>query len=193
MKRYYVFIFALIVSILLAACNGANNNQIPDSATTQENSTSEQRQSSDAESDVGEAMVDSFIEKYNAVAENPITNPVEVDVTDKESGHYRTEFRLGAFSNSYAKTGKIGDITIDVVNCGWNNDELRIYADGIAPEQAVEIVKYASPVMDPSVSKEDLQGVLDYLSGVTDYHDGYFGNLCVTFNKVHGQLMLRTD
>ena len=93
----------------------------------------------------------------------------------------------------YSKTGKIGDIAIDIVNCGWQLDELRIYADRISPEQAAEIVKYASPVMDPNVSSEEFQDVLDYLSGVNDYHDGYFGNLCMTFNEIYGELMLRTD
>ncbi len=186
MKRCYAFIFTIVLSVSLAACGGMHSSQVPDS-------TSSQEQSSDTANNVGKTMVNSFIEEYNATATAPITNPVEVDVTDEESGHYRTEFRLAAFSNSYAKTGKIGDITIDIVNCGWDNDELRIYADDITPEQAVEIVKYAAPIMDPNVPGEELQDVLDYLSGAKDYHDGYFGNLCMTFNEVHGQLMLRTN
>ena len=129
-------------------------------------------------------MVDSFIEEYNATAPTPITDAVEINVTDKESGHYRTEFRLGAFKDSIAKTGKIGDTVIDVVNCGWQKDELRIYADNITSEQAVEIVKYAAPVMDPDVPSDELQDVLDYLSGTNSYHNGYFGNLCMTYNEV---------
>lgn len=44
--------------------------------------------------------------------------------------------------------------------------------------------------MDPNVSSEEFQDVLDYLSGVNDYHNGYFGNLCMTFNEIHGELML---
>lgn len=67
------------------------------------------------------------------------------------------------------------------------------YADNITPEQAVEIVKYAAPVMDPDVPNDELQDVLDYLSGTKDYHNGYFGNLCMTYNEIYGQLMLRTN
>ena len=40
------------------------------------------------------------------------------------------------------------------------------------------------------MSSEEFQDVLDYLSGVNDYHNGYFGNLCMTFNEIHGELML---
>ena len=47
-----------------------------------------------------------------------VSSSEKVDVTDQTSGHYRTEFRLGAFKDSIAKTGKIGDIAIDIVNCG---------------------------------------------------------------------------
>lgn len=195
MKKYCVFMFTVVLFISLTACGGTNSNQPPATTSSQESVTSEQGQSSDtANSTEAETItVDSFIEKYNITAPTPIENPVEIDVTDREGGHYRTEFRLSAFSNSYAKTGKIGDITIDIVNCNRNNDELRIYADDITPEQAVEIVKYAAPIMDPSVSDNELQDVLDYLSGASDYHSGYFGNLVLTFNNVLGQLMLRTS
>lgn len=138
-------------------------------------------------------MVDAFIEEYNKSALTPITDTVEVDVTDQASGHYRTEFRLGAFENSIAKTGKIGEIIIDVVNCGWQNDDLRIYVDGISSAQAAEIVQYAAPIMDKDLSNDELENVLNYLNGNEEYHNGYFGELCMTFNDIRGELMLRTD
>lgn len=203
MKKIFALVFASIMAFYLVACGKGSENQVFEEETRQEEQVaSEQAQptevldiekQADEEPVVKQTMVDAFIEGYNATAPTPITEAVEVDVTDRTSGHYRTEFRLGAFDGSIAKTGKIGDIAIDIVNCGWQLDEIRIYVDGISPEQATEIVKYASPVMDSDVSSEELQDVLDYLSGANDYHNGYFGNLCMTFNEIHGQLMLRTD
>lgn len=198
MKKIFALICAIIIAFSLVACSEGSDNQVPKEESNQEGqaiSGQEQpTEQSNAEEPVDEqSMVDSFIEEYNATAPTPITDAVEINVTDKESGHYRTEFRLGAFKDSIAKTGKIGDIVIDIVNCGWQKDELRIYADNITPEQAAEIVKYAAPVMDPDVPSDELQDVLDYLSGTKDYHNGYFGSLCMTYNEIYGQLMLRTD
>ena len=198
MKKVFAVVFAAIMTFSLVACGESSENQVLEERPKQEEQVADKQEQATQESKVEEpvikqTMVDVFIEGYNATAPTPITEAVKVDVTDQTSGHYRTEFRLGAFKDSIAKTGKIGDIAIDIVNCGWQLDELRIYVDGISPEQAAEIVKYASPVMDPNVSSEELQDVLDYLSGVNDYHDVYFGNLCMTFNEIYGELMLRTD
>lgn len=198
MNKIFALTCAIIMIFSLVACGEGSDNQILEEESKQEEQiVGGQEQSTEPsnteEPVVEHSMVDAFIEEYNATAPTPITDAVEVNVTDKESGHYRTEFRLGAFQDSIAKTGKIGDIVIDIVNCGWEKDELRIYADNITPEQAVEIVKYAAPVMDPDVPNDELQDVLDYLSGTKDYDDGYFGDLCMTYNKILGQLMLRTD
>ncbi len=38
-------------------------------------------------------VIDTFIEKYNATATTPITEPVVIDINDKSGGHYRTEYR----------------------------------------------------------------------------------------------------
>lgn len=198
MKKIFAVAFAIIMTFSLVACDGASDNQVLEEEPKQEEQVINEHEQPVEEPSVEEpvveqSLVDAFIERYNTTAPAPITDAVEIDITDKESGHYRTEFRLGAFEDSVAKTGKIGDIVIDIVNCGWQKDELRIYADNITPEQAVEIVKHAAPIMDPDVPSDDLQDVLDYLSGINDYHNGYFGNLCMTFNEIYGQLMLRTD
>ena len=196
MKKTYVVFITLFLMLSFVACGISSDNQNINNEMRQEEQVDEKKEKPSQKSDLEEkevelSMVDSFIKKYNETASVPITEEVAVDVTDKESGHYRTEFRLGAFKDSIAKTGKIGEIVIDIVNCGWQHDELRIYIDGITAEQAVEIVKYASPIMDPDVPNDELQEVLDYLNGTNDYHNGYFGNLCMIFNN--GELMLRTD
>lgn len=193
MKKILALTLATIMTFSLVACGGTSDSQAVEEEPKQEQQVAEAREQATEEPADEQSMIDTFIEEYNATAPTSITDAVEIDVTDKEGGHYRTEFRLGAFKESIAKTGKIGGIVIDIVNCGWEKDELRIYADNITPEQAVEIVKYAAPIMDPNVPSDDLQDVLDYLSGAKDYHNGYFGDLCMTYNEIHGQLMLRTN
>lgn len=198
MKKIFLFVFVTIMAFSIIACGRAPDSQVLEEEPKQDEQVINEDEQFVEKTGVDEpvveqSMVDVFIAEYNATAPTLITDVVEVDVTDKESGHYRTEFRLGAFKGAIAKTGKIGDIVIDIVSCGRQQDELRVYADGITPEQAVEIVKYAAPIMDPDVPNEELQNVLDFLSGINDYHNGYFGELCMTFNEIHGQLMLRTD
>lgn len=203
MKRLFGLVLTILLLLSISACSSGIDNQASEETPKEEIEVNQQGKPTEDEPITEElspqepaaekSMVDDFIEKYNATATTPITDAVEVDVTDETSGHYRTEFRLGAFEDSVAKTGKVGDVIIDIVNCGWQKDELRIYADDVTREQASEIIKFAAPILDPDVPNDELQDVLDYLMGINDYHNGYFGNLCMTFNEIRGELMLRTD
>lgn len=174
---------ALIIMIIsLVGCVGSSGNQVSDEELKQEGYVADQQaqliEDLPAEETAVEiSKVDLFIEEYNKVAINPITDVAEIDVTDKESGHYRTEFRLGAFSESYAKTGKIGDIVIDIVCYGWDNEDIRIYIDGIDLEQAKEIVEIASPILDENLSDADIQEVLEYLDENKEANGYYYGDI----------------
>lgn len=176
MKRLLGLVAAAIMIFSLAACSG--NTSISDSDTEPKHDTQIEEQLEQAVQPQSEiSKVDLFIEKYNEVATTPITDTVEVDVTDKESGHYRTQFRLGAFSEVEAKTGHIGDTVIDIVCYGRDNEDIRVYADGIDLEQAKEIVKIASPVMDSTLSDTDLQNALSYIDENKEANGYYYGNL----------------
>ena len=189
MKKFLEIVLVIAMAFSIAGCG--NSDKIEDTTNTKmENQTIEEAVVEEQPTELNE--VDKFIEAYNQIASTPITDSVEIDIRDEEGGHYRTEFRLTAFDDAIAKTGRIGDVIIDIVVCDWF-DETRVYVDGITPEQAAEIVKYAAPILDPDVSSEELQDVLDYLNGTNDYHNGYFGDLCMTFNEIYGELMLRTD
>lgn len=192
MKKVPVFILAIIVILSIVTHDNKSSEQTLTEEPKQETQVTSEYEPATEEPIIEQSMVDAFIEKYNTTAPTPITDAVEIDVTDRESGHYRTEFRLGAFKNSIAKTGKIGDTVIDIVNCGWENDELRIYVDESTLEQSVEIVKYAAPIMDADLSNEELQDVLNYISGDNPAYNDYFGKLGMIFYKT-GKLMLKTD
>ena len=95
MKKILALAIVIIMTLSITACSSNTDNQVSEEPTVDEPV-------------VEQSMVDAFIEKYNEIATTPITDVVEVDITDSASGHYRTEFRLDAFKESIAKTGKIG-------------------------------------------------------------------------------------
>lgn len=200
MKKQILLLLAVTMAVSLVACQKAEKPNTDGLPNVTESAQAEEQleavptaEPSTEEPTAERSRIDVFIEAFNQVAATPITEVAEIDIFDRESGHYRTEFRLSAFEGATAKSGKIGTAVLDVINCGRAKDELRIYADGLEGEQAAEIVTYAAPIMDPNLSADELQGVLDYLNGVSDYHNGYFGTLCVTFNRISGEFMLRTD
>lgn len=200
MKKQILLLLAVTMAVSLVACQKAEKPNTDGLPNVTESAQAEEQleavptaEPSTEEPTAEQSRIDVFIEAFNQVAATPITEVAEIDIFDRESGHYRTEFRLSAFEGATAKSGKIGTAVLDVINCGRAKDELRIYADGLEGEQAAEIVTYAAPIMDPNLSADELQGVLDYLNGVSDYHNGYFGTLCVTFNRISGEFMLRTD
>lgn len=157
MRRILAFLLILLIACSMVACSSDPNNSKSSSEGIQQKSNSDaqstelQNEKEDTEETKSEQpsleldKVDLFIEEYNKAATTPITDISEIDVTDQTSEHYRTEFRLGAFEDAYAKTGLIGDIAVDIVGYGWDKEAIRIYADDISLEQAQEIIKAASP------------------------------------------------
>lgn len=74
---------------------------------------------------------------------------------NRESGHYRSEYRLGAWKDSIGLHGTVGGISVDVVSY---RDGIRVYADtetvdrkGIA-EVIVAAAAELYPDLDPDVA-----------------------------------------
>lgn len=196
MKRLLSLVLATIMIFSLVACGGDTSEKESDTETKHDNQVVEQQEQATDQPQEEVSKVDLFIEKYNEIAATPITDAVEIDVTDKESGHYRTEFRLGAFSESQAKTGNIGDIVIDIVCYGRDNEDIRVYADGIGIEQVKEIVKNASPIMDRELSDIDLQDTLSYIDENKEANGYYYGNIGMTLLGKYAEsyeLMLKAE
>lgn len=199
MKRYFTFILAIVLSISLTACGEENDNKNSNETFGQEHLMTDEAVDNTSDTDeqtTGMSKVEKFIEEYNETAANPITETIEFNVKDKDSGHYRTEFRLGAFSNSYAKTGKIKDNSIDIVSYGRNNEDIRIYVDKGSLEQSKEIVETASPILDSNLSNADIQNVLDYLDENQEANGYYYGKIGMTLlgkYKSSYELMLKVE
>lgn len=195
MKRAFLFILLSLVIVVCAACGNADDKagSIPSDSPSE--SYQDTADLSKGEEPIQEpnvkALVSSFVTAYNDAATAQISNVTEVNVADKKSGHYRTEFRLGAFSNSYAVTGNIDDVNIDIVGYGWSKDDIRLYADDISLEQAVEIAKVSIPILDKTVSESDIQVALSDMENGDELNGYYCGNVGILWNG--DDLMLKVE
>lgn len=208
MRKIFALLLILIMACSMAACSGENGNTTSRDEIMQQETQSDGQDSGSHEDkeDIEQvesetppvelSKVDLFIDEYNKAAATPITDISEIDVTNKESGHYRTEFRLGAFADAYAKTGLIGDIVVDIVGYGWDKEDIRIYADGISLEQAKEIIKVASPILDTTLSESDIQDVMTYLDENQEANGYYYGDIGLILlgkYKESYELMLKAE
>lgn len=125
--------------------------------------------------------VDSFIETYNSSAEIPITDLVDIDIHDKSSGYYRTEFRTYAFSSAIAKHGIIGEgISMDLIQ--YSNG-FRIYVLADSYESLQEVLVTTMKIYDSSITDDTIQaevydkidhigsGVSFYINDITGYYE----------------------
>lgn len=192
---------------MVACSNEPNDAKSPDEVIQHESDSNAQVSDSQNEKEAVEETepeqppvelekVDLFSGEYNKSAATPITEIAKIDVTDQLSGHYRTEFRLGAFGDAYAKTGLIGDIAVNIVGYGWDKEDIHIYADGISLEQAKDIIKIASPILDDILSESNIQDVLTYLDENQEANGYYYGDICLLLlgkYKESYELMLKVE
>ena len=181
MRKLTYIIVAVLLTTALSACGIT--------AESQENGI---------QTAEGQTKVDWFIAEFNKKAENPITEATEFNVKDKDNGHYRTEFRLTAFNEAKAKTGKIGDVTIDFVCYGYDlkaggyaNQDIRLYADDVTSEQVKEIVQIASPILDSGLTNTDIEAVLHKIDEQKELNGFCYGELCLNF--INGEFMLKAE
>lgn len=107
-----------------------------------------------------------FVDEYNAIAEAKITPGERFSPHDKDSPHYRTEFRLGAFNESLGMAATCGDVSVLIVNYGKQNkyssgnNDFRVYASGPA-DQVTAFYRVSAKVLDPSVSDDAIEAAID--------------------------------
>lgn len=103
-----------------------------------------------------------FVEKYNAIGSSKIENLTTYDAHDKESGYYRTEFRLGAFENNTSIHGTINNIPVDLINYGYNEkNEFRFYASTENEEQMKIVFNNVINILDNKISNEDIDEAIN--------------------------------
>lgn len=162
-----------------------------------------QQKSSDTEGNIiSESLtqvdaIDALVENFNAVSDNQLVFSEEFVVSNKDSGHYRTEFRLNAYKNAVGKSYKYNDKTVDIVATEKFLDkiDIRVYSYGITLGQCIELIQYISPQLDTAISDETITETINY---VTEHKEAnrYYGELGLTLfgsDKKGYELMIKTD
>ncbi len=136
---------------------------------------------SDSESEnLQESAIEDLIKKYNSSAEDQLVFYEDFVVPDKESSHYRIEFRLAAFENAVGKSYKMDDQIVDIISTlkfFENTAEFRIYSDGATLEQCKELIQHASKLLDPTLTDEKIKETIDYVSENKEANGYYYGEL----------------
>lgn len=150
------------------------------------------------DSSTKEDAINSIVEKYNDSAKNKLVYKEDFIVSSRDSGHYRTEFRLGAYTDAIGKSYNFYDKKVDIVarQNYSSNIIIRLYSDGITLEQCIELIRYVSPLLAHNISDETVNEAIDYVKENKEANGYYYGELglLVLGNDTKGyNLMIKTD
>lgn len=187
MKKLIVLLLSLTVGLTLAGCSGDTNNtdETLDIATTEniqltetEESTTIETTEIETEPTVESTML-SFVDSFNSNCTISLEFSEDFTPSDKSSSHYRTEFRLGAYSDAISKSYTYEETVVDLVGkqSYFGDISIRVYMDGASLEQCIEMLKYASPIMDPDIDSTELQEAIDYVTENKTANGYYYADL----------------
>lgn len=178
----------------------ANNNQGKSESAQQEiNSSSGSNTSSDHENmSSKEGAIKNLVNGFNNASENKLEYVEDFVVSDKDSGHYRTEFRLNAYSNAVGKSYEFEGQVVDIVSTqSISGDvDIRIYTDGATLAQCEALVQYASKILDSTMSDKTITDTIAYMEDKKEANGYYYGELglLLLVNDSKGyNLMIKTD
>lgn len=126
-----------------------------------------------------ESILLSFIDSFNSNSSVSLVFAEDFTPSDKSSSHYRTEFRLGAYTDAIGKSFVYGETIVDLIGRpDWLEDVIiRVYMDGATLDQCIEMIEYASPIMDPDIDSAELQEAIDYVTENKTANGYYYGDL----------------
>jgi len=161
-------------SQLLQVLHGTDTTQVVQAPSYSEASTLED-------------MVTAFVNEFNSTSGTALEFVEGFTPSDRESGHYRTEFRLGAYSDAIGMAYRCGEATVDIIarKPSFGNGTIRIYMDGATLEQCEQMIWTASPIMDRTITEEEIQNTIDYVDEYKSANGYYYSNL--------GLLLLGSD
>ncbi|RSX51303.1 hypothetical protein D2E25_1858 [Bifidobacterium goeldii] len=178
MKRSLTVIGLLATICILAACGSApasesnSTGKFPTAEQSQEDKSAkdssrdtDQQFSNDNQS--GTASTTDYIEQFSqafASSGMAIENTESFDPQNQDSGHYQTEYRLGAYKGSKGVHGIANGISIDIVQYGgYGNPEkntmLRVYLTG-SKDNILATYPAVIKALDPNASDSDIQDVV---------------------------------
>lgn len=157
----------LVFSLLLCSCSSSVGD-----STAQENDIVESAHDNDTEIIESEDinlemnMIENFVEEFNSSCETNLVFTEEFTPSDRSSSHYRSEFRLNAYSEAIGMSYSFGDAIVDIVyRETFSNDQIiRVYMDNATFEQCEEMIRIASPIIDKAVTDEDIEETIAYIN-----------------------------
>lgn len=173
-KKTKIIIVVVVVILLVIGICGNQPQKNSEKTTTAQQEQNDVTEETTQQEEVNDyEVIDVFIEKYNSITDNKITNIREMDI---QGDDYRTEFRLNAFKNAIGKKGKLVDGNINIVNYGvWSNDAVRIYVNAKSLDKVIKIYTRIIHILDDSISDEDIKDSYSSLDTV-DSANIYLGS-----------------
>ena len=175
-----IIVAAWIVYLIIGLAGGGSGDNKDSSNANTETTTIEQPADNSAANDStagsSESAIDSFIAEINKSEDISLEYVEDFIPSDKEGGHYRTEFRLNAWKDSTGKSYKYGDSTVDIIFSS-SGEIQRIYMDGATLEQCENMIRYASSLLDSTATEADIQEAVDYIDEHKEANGYYYGKL----------------
>ena len=199
MKKSLLLLIILTVTLLYTACGSSNNNNTERGTNAETQPSGSQESSEQPTEPTKESVIDDFVNAFNAVSVNKLEYSEDFIVSSKDSGHYRTEFRLNAYSDAVGKSYRFNDQTVDIVSTQGlisGNIDVRIYANNLTLNQCIELIQYASPLLDPTMADTVVAETITRVSEKKEANGYYYGELGLLLlgNDIKGyELMIKTD
>ena len=175
-----IIVAAWIVYLIIGLVGGGSGDNKDSSNANTETTTIEQPAYNSAANDStagsSESAIDSFIAEINKSEDISLEYVENFIPSDKEGGHYRTEFRLNAWKDSTGKSYKYGDSTVDII-LSSSGEIQRIYMDGATLEQCENMIRDASSLLDSTATEADIQEAVDYIDEHKEANGYYYGKL----------------
>ena len=166
--------------------NAANTESDPQDSSEQPNELTK------------ESVIEDFVTAFNVVSNTKLEHAEDFIVSSKNSGHYRTEFRLTAYSDAVGKSYRFGDQIVDIITTQntFGDIDIRIYADRVTLDQCIELIQHASQLLDPTMTDATVAETITYVSeqkAANGYNYGELGLLLLGSDTNGYDLMIKTD
>lgn len=139
-----------------------------------------------------------IVESYNSQMTERLVFVEDFNPSDKNSDHYRTEFRLGAYKDAVGKSYLLGDKVVDLVASKtiMGDVNFRVYTNDISLEQVKALMQGMSPLMDETLSATDLNAAISEVDTNKTANGYYYGELGITLfgsDEKGYELMIKND
>lgn len=148
--------------------------------------------------DVLNNYIGNLVTKYNAQSTEQLVFVEDFTPSNRNSGHYRTEFRLNAYSDALGKSYLLGDKVVDIVASQSYMGAVgcRVYTNDTSLDQVIALLQGFAPILDETLTDDELQETINEVFTKKTANGYYFGELGITLfgsDKKGYELMLKND